>query len=133
MAPFESSWNATIWPGTNEIDAVPVYLAQHRSTPAEQPAPAEDQRLVRAQAVMDARFRSVAPNKFDDLSPAESNERDALRVVNAARDAMNESTDHGNTIGVPSHLASALSLALDDYDALTTRAPQAAPAPAEPN
>lgn len=42
---------------------------------------------------------------------------DARRVVDAARAAMDASTDSIEAINLPSHLAAALSLALDDFDA----------------
>lgn len=53
---------------------------------------------------------------------------DAARVINAAREAMDESFEAGNDamdISIPSHLAAALSLVLDEYDAARHAAPAA--------
>lgn len=50
---------------------------------------------------------------------AQGDAEDAARVIDAARAAMDESYEGGNAgdIAVPSNLAAALSLALDEYDA----------------
>lgn len=46
-----------------------------------------------------------------------------VRVVDAARDALDESTDALDTINIPSHLAAVLSLCVDDYDRAILQAP----------
>lgn len=65
---------------------------------------------------------SLADGDYDLYAhpPAAQDREDAERVINAAREAMDKSFEAGNNeadISIPSHLAAALSLALNEYDA----------------